>query len=368
MNAEQQRLEEDRLGQQPWRRWGPYLSERKWGTVREDYSPNGDAWGYLPHDAARSRAYRWGEDGVAGISDDEQRLCLALALWNGKDEILKERLFGLTNPEGNHGEDVKELYYYLDATPTHSYLQMLYKYPQGAFPYAALVEENYGRDRTCMEFELLDTGLFDEDRYFDVFVEYAKVTPNDLLLQITVYNRGPDEAPLHLLPQLWFRNTWSWHTNAARPTLAVDPDGSIAAHHPDLGDYHLWTEGQPALLFCDNETNARRVFSVDGSPGYFKDAFHEYLVHGNRTTVNPRQTGTKAAAHYVLTVPAGGSVRLRLRLAATTVTEPFAQFDALLRQRQREADAFYADLQAGLADADARCVQRQALAGLIWDK
>src|SRR6516162_9864092 len=254
-NEEKQRLEEDRLGGQPWRKWGPYLSERQWGTVREDYSPQGDAWDYLPHDQARSRAYRWGEDGIAGISDDEQRLCLALALWNGKDPILKERLFGLTNGEGNHGEDVKEVYYYLDATPTHSYLKMLYKYPQTEFPYSSLVEENRHRGKDQPEFELLDTGVFDADRYFDVFVEYAKAGPEDLLMQVTAHNRGPDAADLHLLPQIWFRNTWSWTPGSARPALAAAGEGVLAAGHPQLGSYWVYGDEQPTLLFCENDTN-----------------------------------------------------------------------------------------------------------------
>jgi hypothetical protein len=368
LNAEKQRLEDDRLGRQPWRKWGPYLSERQWGTVREDYSPDGDAWSYLPHDHARSRAYRWGEDGLAGVSDDEQRLCLALALWNGRDPILKERLFGLTNPEGNHGEDVKELYYYLDATPTHSYLKMLYKYPQAEFPYDRLVEENRDRSREQPEFELLDTGIFDEDHYFDVFVEYAKAGPDDLLLQVTVHNRGLDEAVIHLLPQLWFRNTWSWKNGTSRPTLAVAGPGAIEARHADLGTYTLYAEGDPAFLFCDNDTNSARLFGVNGVRAYYKDAFHDYVVQRERGAVHPEQVGTKAAAHYVHSVPAHASVRVRLRLTNGSLTEPFRDFDELVRQRQLEADAFYAELQCGIADEDARNVQRQAFAGMIWSK
>jgi hypothetical protein len=366
-SAERQRLEEDRLGRQPWRKWGPYLSERQWGTVREDYSAAGDAWNYVTHDQARSRAYRWGEDGIAGFSDNEQRLCLALALWNGKDPILKERLFGLTNAEGNHGEDVKELYYYLDATPTHSYLKMLYKYPQREYPYARLVEENRRRGRDQPEFELLDSGVFDDDRYFDVFVEYAKAGPEDVLMQVTAHNRGPDDAVLHLLPQLWFRNTWSWKGNALKPDLAVSKEDAIEARHPELGNYLLYAEGEPGLLFCDNETNGPRLFGVDGVKGYYKDAFHDYVVKGDRGAVNPQQTGTKAAAHYTFTVPAQGVVRVRLRLTAAA-TEPFLAFDRLLEQRRQEADAFYARLQKDLDDPDARRVQRQALAGMIWTK
>jgi hypothetical protein len=369
MNAEKQRLEADRLGQQPWRLWGPHLSERQWGTVREDYSPHGTAWDYFSHDHARSRAYRWGEDGIAGISDDGQRLCLALALWNGADPILKERLFGLTNEEGNHGEDVKELYYYLDATPTHSYLKYLYKYPQRAFPYDLLVEENRRWGKEQPEFELLDTGIFDDDRYFDVFVEYAKAGPDDLLMVVTVHNRGPADAPLHVLPQLWFRNTWAWVPGAERPGLAAAGEGLVEARHPDLGIYRLQADGKPALLFCDNDTNVARVFGVDGARGYYKDGFHDYLVRGERGAVNPRQTGTKAAAHYALTVPGGASARLRLRLSqGPSPAEPFRDFDLVLERRRREADDFYGDLQADLADPDARAVQRQAFAGMIWGK
>jgi hypothetical protein len=366
--AEKQRLEEARLGQKPWRKWGPYLSERQWGTVREDYSASGDAWAYLPHDMARSRAYRWGEDGLAGISDDEQRLCLALALWNGQDSILKERLFGLTNGEGNHGEDVKELYYYLDATPTHSYLRMLYKYPQRAFPYTPLVEQNRQRSREELEFELLDTGVFDDDRYFDVFIEYAKAVPEDLFMQVTALNRGPDAAVLHLLPQLWFRNTWSWTGETPKPWLTVAGPGAIAANHPTLGEYFLYTDDAPTLLFCDNETNVVQLYGVNGVKGHYKDAFHDYVIKGDHNAVNPERAGTKAAAHYTLTVPAGGSVRVRLRLTNHAEAEPFGHFDEVLSRRRREADAFYAELQAGIDGTDARSVQRQALAGMIWSK
>jgi hypothetical protein len=366
VNAEKQRLEEDRLGRRPWRLWGPYLSERQWGTVREDYSPDGNAWQYLTYEQARSRAYRWGEDGLAGLCDDEQRLCLAVALWNGADGLLKERLFGLTNPEGNHGEDVKELYYYLDATPTHSYLKYLYKYPQRPFPYDRLRRENRGRGEP--EFELFDTGVFNDDRYFDVFVEYAKAGPADVLMQITAHNRGPEPAALHVLPQLWFRNTWSWQAGAARPRLWTPAAGVVEAGHPQLGTYRLYAEGKPELLFCDNDTNFGRLFGVDGQKGCFKDAFHDYVVGGRPDAVNPHQTGTKAAAHYALTVPASGTAVLRLRLAEGGSADPFGPFAQVLQARRDEADAFYADLQAGIDDPDARAVQRQALAGMIWTK
>jgi hypothetical protein len=366
--AEDLRLAADTRRERPWKRWGPYLSERQWGTVREDYSAAGDAWEYLSHDAARSRAYRWGEDGIAGVCDDQQRLCLALALWNGRDPILKERLFGLTNSEGNHGEDVKELYYYLDATPTHSYLKMLYKYPRHEFPYAWLVEENRHRGKDQPEFELIDTGVFDDDRYFDVVVEYAKAAPDDILARITVHNRGAEEATIHVLPHLWFRNTWTWNGNPSKPQLQGNADGSITARHSDLGTYHLYTDGGPTLLFTDNETNAPRLFGVNGRAGHFKDAFHEYVVSGNHAAVNPQCSGTKAAAHYQLAVPAGGSVQVRLRLSHTSAAKPFRDFDEIFAARQREADDFYHTLQAEIADAEARNVQRQALASMIWSK
>src|SRR5258708_3130205 len=296
-SAEKQRLIEIRTREKHWHRWGPYLSERQWGTVREDYSPNGDAWGYVPHDHARSRAYRWGEDGLAGLSDYHQHLCLSLALWNGKDPILKERLFGLTNPEGNHGEDVKELYYYLDATPSHSYLKMLYKYPQSEFPYARLLEENRRRDRSQLEFELLDTGIFDDDHYFDVFVEYAKAGPDDVLMLITAHNRGAEAASLHLLPQLWFRNTWSWKPDSAKPTLSMGEADCVSGEHQALGAFRLYAEAASEFLFCDNESNVRRLYGQNEVPGFFKDAFHEYLLGGNKAAVNPNRVGTKAGVH-----------------------------------------------------------------------
>ncbi|MCC7241017.1 MAG: glucosidase [Acidobacteria bacterium] len=361
-------MAEDARGTHAWKRWGPYLSERQWGTVREDYSPHGDAWGYLSHDAASSRAYRWGEDGIAGLSDDRQWLCLAVALWNGRDPILKERLFGLTNSEGNHGEDVKELYYYLDATPTSSYLKMLYKYPQRAFPYDALVDENRRRGREQPEFELIDTGIFEEHRYFDVFVEYAKAAPNDILMRIMVHNRGPEASRLDVMPQLWFRNTWSWTDAAVKPELREVAPGVVSARHPELGSYRLYCDAGATLLFCDNDTNVARLFG-SGASGFYKDAFHEYVVADRSDAVNPRRVGTKAAAHYALTVPAGGATCLRLRLTdAPSAVEPFSDFDAIVARRQREADDFYAGLQSGLPDAERRNVQRQAFAGLLWSK
>ncbi len=319
--AEQRRLAEAREGRLPWRKWGPYLSERQWGTVREDYSDNGDAWNYFTHDQARSRAYRWGEDGLAGLSDDKQRLCFALALWNGKDPILKERLFGLTNSEGNHGEDVKEYYFYLDSTPTHSYMKYLYKYPQAAYPYADLVETNRRRTRDEMEYELLDTGVFKDDRYFDVFVEYAKGGPEDILVQITAANRGPAAAELHVLPTLWFRNDWSsWISRPAEKPMLTQVEGpagtrAIAAAHPSLGEYYLYCDGEVPLLFTENETNNARLFPEhpNASP-YVKDGINDYVVHGHQAAVNPERRGTKAAAHYRLVVGPGQSATVRLRL------------------------------------------------------
>src|SRR2546427_401823 len=317
-NPEQQRLDEIDTAGKPWRRWGTYLSERQWGTVREDYSANGKAWDYLPHDHARSRAYRWGEDGIGGFSDDQQLLCLSVALWNGKDPILKERLFGLTNAQGNHGEDVKELYYYLDATPTCSYARMLYKYPHAAYPYQQLIDENAHRGRQSPEFELIDTGLFDDDRYFDVEIEYAKADVEDVLWRITVVNRGPVAARLHVLPQVWFRNTWTWFKDARKPSLAADGQSGVVISHAELGAYQLQFEGPRELLFCDNETNARRLFGERDATGFFKDAFDDYVVHGRADAVNPARTGTKAAGLYTVDVAAGGRavIRVRLRVAS----------------------------------------------------
>jgi hypothetical protein len=368
LNAEAARLRDTAGPESPWRLWGPYLSERQWGTVREDYSANGDAWRYFPHEDARSRAYRWGEDGLAGISDVNCRLCLSLALWNGRDPILKERLFGLENQEGNHGEDVKECYYYLDATPTHSYLKMLYKYPQREFPYAQLLEENRRRGRDQSEFELLDTGVFDDNRYFDVWVEYGKASPDDVLMLVTAHNRGPEPAVLHLLPQLWFRNTWSWaKTSEARPTLAAESKQSVVARHPRLGEYHWYANTAGELLFCDNDSDGQRLFGLRGE-GYFKDAIHEYVVGGQQEAVNPDRQGTKAAAHYVLKIPPSGAGVIRLRLSRVPLEWPLENFDAVLSDRRREADVFYATLQSEIPDPDARQVQRQALAGMIWNK
>jgi hypothetical protein len=367
MTTEQQRLEDP-----AWRQWGPYVSDRQWGTVREDYSANGDAWNYTTHDMARSYTFRWGEEGIAGFCDDRQQLCLALALWNGKDPILKERYFGLSNEEGNHGEDVKELYYYLDNTPTHAYQRMLYKYPQSAYPYDELVAENHRRTRLDPEFELLDTGIFDEDRYFDVFVEYAKAGPQDILMCITVYNRGPEAADLHVLPTLWFRNTWIWGDDSdgvpsAHPQLSLQPDGTVRAEQAGLGRYVLHAEGQPDWLFCDNESNLVRLYNTHNGARYPKDGIHDYVVYG-RETVNTAKTGTKTSAHYSLNIPPGASATIRLRLEPSGQQNSFDDFERILTQRKVEADEFYEYVQPSQATNDEKLVQRQAFAGMLWSK
>ena len=372
--AEGQRLLAARDGA-PWRRWGPYLSERQWGTVREDYSAGGTAWDYFPHDHARSRAYRWGEDGIAGFADDRLSWCLSLALWNGKDSILKERLFGLTNSEGNHGEDVKELYYFLDGTPTHSYMRMLYKYPQAAFPYEALTRENRSRSTREREYEIADTGVFDEGRYFDVVVEWAKASPEDLLLAITVHNRGPESATLHVLPQLWARNDWAWEggarerTGRDKPSLRVI-DGAVRAEHHAHEAFAFAVEGDVDWLFCDNDTNFTRLYGLDlAAPA--KDGINDAVVDGRRERLSDTGRGTKCAAHCVIEVAAQGSavIRARFRPAGSARQAAFgATFDDLLAARRAEADAFYAAVQVGITDADTKLVQRQAYAGLLWSK
>ena len=349
-----------------WRRWGPYLSERQWGTVREDYSPHGTAWEYFPHDHARSRAYRWGEDGIGGFGHERQLWCLGVALWNGRDPILKERLFGLTNSEGNHGEDVKEEYAYLDGTPTHSYMRMLYRYPQAAFPYAELVEENGRRGQDQPEYELTDTGAFDDDRYFDVVIEYAKASPDDILMRVTAINRGP-EAALHLVPQLWARNTWAWKQGSRRPLLRADQGGVIAAH-PRLRPMRLDCDANAAFVFCENETNVRQLYGMDGA-GPFKDGINDFVVHGNQAAVSPVGQGTKCGVPVAMRLEPGGQQQVRLRVQPEERgSEPFAHFDETFQQRRDEADAFYAELQAGIADPDIRLVQRQAFAGMLWSK
>ncbi|MFC1466584.1 MAG: glucosidase [Candidatus Brachytrichaceae bacterium NZ_4S206] len=373
---EQQRLNEARAQKADWKKWGPYLSERQWGTVREDYSDNGDAWNYFSHDQARSRAYKWGEDGIAGICDDKQRLCWALALWNGQDPILKERLFGLTNAEGNHGEDVKEYYFYLDSTPTHSYMKYLYKYPQRAYPYEDLVKTNARRTRAEMEYELLDTGIFDDDRYYDVFVEFAKAAPEDILIEISVANRGPDSATLHVLPHLWFRNTWWMAPDAPRPSLRqiahVNGRLVIEATHPDLGARYLYAEDAGEALFTENETNTERLFGQPNATPFVKDGINDAIVHGRREAVNPNKTGTKSAVHYALTIGPGETKVIRLRLSDAPPSDgdtPFGDaFDEILAARKSEADAFYASITPPSLDADQTNVMRQALAGMLWTK
>jgi hypothetical protein len=366
--SEQKRLNAAREEGIPWKKWGPYLSERQWGTVREDYSQDGNAWDYFSHDQSRSRAYRWGEDGLAGISDDKQQLCFAVALWNRRDPILKERLFGLTNSEGNHGEDVKEYYFYLDSTPTHSYMKYLYKYPQREFPYSDLVETNRRRSREESEYELLDTGVFDDDRYFDVFVEYAKADPEDVLIRITAYNRGPESAVLHLLPTVWFRNIWSWESNADKPSMRQIADKTIRASHSQIGDLTLSWEGSPEILFTENESNAHRLWGQPNPSPYVKDGFHEYVVSGKTDTVNPHKVGTKAAAHYILEIPAGGHRVVRLRLSARTTSKPFDKFDATFSACLADADEFYKRISPPSLSEDERRVHRQALAGMLWTK
>lgn len=352
-----------------WREWGPYLSERQWGTVREDYSPDGESWSYITHDQARSRAYRWGEDGLAGFGERHLRWCLGVALWNGQDAILKERLFGLANQEGNHGEDVKELYYFLDGLPTHSYMRMLYKYPHAAFPYERLLTENRARGYDDREFELVDTGIFDEGRYHDVFVDYAKAAPDDILMRITIANRGPEAAELHVLPQLWARNIWDWSGRTDLPAIRALGPREAQATHPALPEMRLFLGQEGDLLFCDNETNRRRIYAEPEAPGPFKDGIDSYVVHGDRQALRAEGYGTKCAAHHRVTVPAGGEVVLRLRFRPATATrDPFADFEAIFAARAAEADEFYAAVQAGVTDADARLVQRQAFAGMLWSK
>ncbi|MFI5159831.1 MAG: glucosidase [Sphingobacteriales bacterium] len=361
MNEELTRLKDN-----AWKKWGPYVSDRQWGTVREDYSANGDAWNYITHDMARSKAYRWSEEGIAGICDDEQYLCFAIAFWNKKDPILKERYFGLSNPQGNHGEDVKEMYYYLDSTPTHSYMKTLYKYPQQEYPYQWLVDENARRTRNDREFELFDTGTFDQNRYFDVFTEYAKDASADILIKITVCNRGDQDAALNVLPTVWFRNTWAWGNDDYKPRLEDDAHGVIDIFHRELGQLWLKAEGDPELLFCENDTNTRRLYNYDDGKPYCKDGINDYLVH-QAPTVNPKKTGTKAAANYDLTIKAGQSVTLRLRLTSDA-KKTFDDFDAIFTARQKEADDFYSGVISHENNTDHAMINRQAFAGMLWSK
>ncbi len=375
LTEEHKRLADEIKKLAPWKKWGPYLSERQWGTVREDYSENGNAWDYFTHDQARSRAYRWGEDGLAGISDDQQQLCFALALWNGKDGIIKERLFGLTNSESNHGEDVKEYYFYLDSTPTHSYMKYLYKYPQAAFPYGNLVDTNRSRSRYEFEYELLDTGVFDQNRYFDVFVEYAKGSPEDILVKITVYNRGPEPANVNVLPTLWFRNVWSWGDKLQKPDLqqieGTDSHVVIKVDHSELIEYNLYCEGKPALLFTDNETNSERVFGTPNQVPFVKDGINNYIVYGNNEAVNANNNGTKAAANYSVTIEPGKSAVVRLRLTKNNPDpfEPFGDgFENIFVSRKQDADDFYKTVIPAKLNSDESNVMRQALAGMLWSK
>ncbi|MBK8230932.1 MAG: glucosidase [Candidatus Eisenbacteria bacterium] len=380
LDPESQRLAEDARREKNWKRWGPYLAERQWGTVREDYSTDGSVWDYFPHEQARSRTYRWGEDGLLGLTDREGRLCFALALWNGVDPFLKERLYGLSGPEGNHGEDVKEAYFYLDSTPTHSYMKALYKYPQAGFPYERLLSENRRRGTNDPEFELADTGVFERDAYFDVQVEYAKASPDDILIRITAFNRSAAPAQLHLLPTLWFRNTWSWGRSGEgywpKPRIERAGAAALRADHSALGLFRLdaeaeGEEGGAEVLFTENHTNVAKLFYAENSEPYVKDAFHEYVVKGRTGAVNPEEVGTKAAFHFRREVPAGGSleVRLRLRPEREVNVKPFGPaFDRLFRDRQEEADAFYAARTRGVTDSDAQAAIRQAYAGLLWSK
>jgi hypothetical protein len=388
-NQEAVRLQTARATNVPWKKWGPYLSERQWGTVREDYSQDGNAWDYFTHDHARSRAYRWGEDGLAGLSDDRQLLCFALALWNGRDPILKERLFGLSNSEGNHGEDVKEYYFYLDSTPTHSYMKYLYKYPQAAFPYDDLVRANRQRSRKDLEYELLDTGVFNNDRYFDVFVEYAKNAPEDILIQVSICNRGPEAATIHLLPTLWFRNTWTpwpgtpqnflespFFHGIEAPFLKQVPGTNgtrvVAATYGGLGERFLYCEGEVPLLFTENETNNERIFGIPNAGKYFKDGINDYVVRGEQGAVNPEQTGTKASAHYQATINAGKTATIWLRFSDQSpdqLGEPFGKrFPEIIQARRSEADEFYRSITPEGSSEDTARVMRQALAGMLWSK
>jgi hypothetical protein len=373
--------EEERLTNADWKKWGPYVTDRQWGTVREDYSAYGSAWEFTNHEMARSKTYRWGEEGIGGICDRKQFLCFALALWNHKDPLLKERYFGLTGNEGNHGEDVKELYYYLDSTPTHSYMKMLYKYPQNEFPYSWLVSENKRRTKFDPEFELIDTGIFDQDEYFDVFIEYVKASEEDILIQITVTNRAKIPAKITLLPTLWFRNIWAWDDSAPKPQIhpktspknesKLSPDKSentMIANHPDLGEMYFHAEGNQAFLCCENETNTEKLYETKSSHNYFKDGINDYIVHGNSSAINKELSGTKASAHYEIEIPALQSSIIRLRLERKGIENPFDDFEALFNLGQKEAEEFYKNLQSAIPSPDAKMIQRQAFAGMLWSK
>ncbi|HTA40273.1 MAG TPA: hypothetical protein VK760_14415, partial [Candidatus Acidoferrales bacterium] len=374
MSAERERLEAEHEHKALWRRWGPYLSERQWGTAREDYSPYGTAWEYFPHDMARSRAYRWGEDGIGGISDNKQRLCFAPAFWNGKDPILKERLFGLTGNQGNHGEDVKEYYFFLDNLPSHAYMKMIYRYPHAAYPYEQILEENARRTKLDPEYELIDTGVFNEDRFFDACVEYAKAGPEEFLVRISVTNHGPEAASIVVLPTLWFRNTWSWSFNAPKPSLTIGYANKIAGvdniviAHPTLNEHHLYIEGASELLFTENETNYERVFNSPNPTPYVKDSINDYIVNGKAEGINPARIGTKMSAVYRLDLAPGETRILRARLCDKPHADPFGNFKATFDQRISEADAFYGELNDFAVSADEKQIQREAFAGILWSK
>jgi hypothetical protein len=368
MNIERLRLQEDREGKKHWKKWGPYLTERQWGTVREDYSPNGAAWDNVTHDEARSKAYRWGEEGIGGISDYKQNICFAWAFWNGKDALIKERLFGLTGPQGNHGEDVKELYYYLDSTPTHSYMKMLYKYPQNGFPYQQIIEENRKRTKTDPEFELIDTGVFDKDEYFDIFLEYAKNDVEDIIAFATIHNRGPEEAEIWVMPTIWFRKTWFTGHEPFMPKLSQHGDNIIKAFSPQRGNYFFNFDGDPEFKFCDNETNREKLYSIPNEKMYLKDAINDYVVHRYSRHLNPNNFGTKAAAIYKLTIPAGGSHQVKLRMMHQQSQEAIEPCKQIMAERKKEADEFYDELQERVKDEDMRNIQRQAYAGMMWGK
>ena len=372
MLSEKEKLQNNNDG---WKRWGPYLTDRQWGTVREDYSADGNAWQYITHDNARSKAYRWGEEGIAGISDNKQLLCFAVGLWNQKDPIIKERYFGLTGSEGNHGEDVKELYYYLDNTPTHSYMKMLYKYPQAAYPYQWLIEENKRRSKSEPEFELMDTGLFNENKYFDVFIEYAKVAEEDILIKITVHNRGSETAALNVLPTIWFRNTWAWGYDNYhyKPELMSGNEGNILINHQYLGNYTLYIDKKGIdeklpLLFCDNETNNQKLYTAPNQSPFVKDGINEYIVNGNRDSINLNAIGTKASANFNLSINGGESETIRLRLSPDTLLSPFEEYETLFNAALQNADEFYNELQNEIESEDEKKVQRQAFAGMLWSK
>ncbi|HXB30504.1 MAG TPA: hypothetical protein VNW49_11830, partial [Puia sp.] len=363
MNQEQARIDLPE-----WKKWGPYVTDRQWGTVREDYSENGNAWEFISHDMARSKAYRWGEEGIAGICDDKQILCFAIALWNKKDPILKERYFGLTGNEGNHGEDVKEYYYYLDNIPTHAYMKMLYKYPQQPYPYQLLMDENNRRGKTDPEYELIDTGIFNEDHYFDVFVEYAKNDPEDVLIKISIFNRSSQDAAINVLPTLWFRNTWSWGYDSYKPIISISSPGSFDIVHKNFGYYFFYFLDNPELLFTENETNNKKLYNIENGDGYFKDGINNHIVSGESAAVNSGLKGTKASLNYDLLIKGNESKIIILRLSAIENKNPFTDFDSIFEMRKKEADIFYNTLQEGIETEDARNVQRQAYAGLLWSK